>query len=74
MYARKAQDPAKLAYSVPEAAEALGTSRDGIYRLIRPGGGLRSFTIGRLRRISHADLMAFVESRIQAAQVAGEDA
>ena len=40
----------RIAYTIPEAAEALGVSRAHVYNLIREGR-LRSVKFGRSRRI-----------------------
>ena len=50
----------RLAYNVNEVAEHLGISRDGVYRELA-AGRLRSFHIGKLRRIAHQDLCDYVE-------------
>lgn len=49
----------KLAYTVEEAAELLSLSRAHLYRLIDVGE-LGSVTIGRSRRITHAQLEEFI--------------
>jgi excisionase family DNA binding protein len=48
-----------LMYRVPEAAEALRISRSHLYELIR-SGQVRSVTVGRARRISHAALTDYI--------------
>jgi excisionase family DNA binding protein len=48
-----------LAYSPQQAAEALGTTRQTIYNLIRRGE-LRRFKIASLTRIPAADVHALV--------------
>lgn len=50
----------KLAYSVQEAAELLSISRSQIYEMIS-SGKIGSISIGRSRRVTHRQLMAFVE-------------
>ena len=50
----------KLAYTVEEAGELLSLSRAHLYRLI-DAGYLGSITIGRSRRVTHNQLVAFVE-------------
>lgn len=52
--------PAKLAYTVDEAAEMLSISRAQAYRLI-DRGDLGSFKIGRSRRVSAEQLVDFVD-------------
>ena len=59
-----AQPITKLAYTVEEAAELLSLSRAHLYRLIDTCE-LDSVTIGRSRRITHAQLTAFL-SRLEA--------
>jgi excisionase family DNA binding protein len=55
------------AYSVDDARFRLGgASRDTIERLIKRGE-LRSFTVGRRRFVSSAELARFIASREQAA-------
>lgn len=44
-----------------QVAERLGISRSKVYELLRPGGGLKSVSIGRSRRVATADLEAFIE-------------
>ncbi|MEM8923795.1 MAG: helix-turn-helix domain-containing protein [Actinomycetota bacterium] len=51
----------KLAYSVEEAAEALGISRRSIYELLR-SGQLGSVKIGARRLIRRTDLDVFLGS------------
>jgi len=51
--------PAKLAYTVEEAAEMLSISRAQAYRLI-DRGDLGSFKIGKCRRVSAEQLIDFV--------------
>lgn len=50
---------AKLAYRVEEAADLLSVSRAQIYRLL-DAGELTSISIGRSRRITRAQLDAFI--------------
>ncbi len=50
----------QLLYSIPDAAVLLSISRAQIYRLIDKGE-LDSVLIGRSRRISDAQLAAFVD-------------
>jgi excisionase family DNA binding protein len=50
----------KLAYSVPEAAELLSISRSQIYEMISTGK-IGSISIGRSRRVTHRQLMSFLE-------------
>jgi len=52
----------KLAYTVLEACRLLSLSRAFVYRLIE-SGELESITIGRARRITSAQLDAFVQAR-----------
>ena len=52
----------KLAYTVMEACRLLSLSRAFVYRLIE-SGELESITIGRARRITSAQLDAFVQAR-----------
>lgn len=52
----------KLAYTVVEACRLLSLSRAFVYRLIE-SGELESITIGRARRITSAQLDAFVQAR-----------
>lgn len=49
----------KLAYTVEEAAELLSLSRAQVYRLIETET-LPTVTVGRARRITYAQLDAFV--------------
>ncbi len=49
----------KLAYSLEEAAELLSLSRSVLYRLIQEGD-LPTVLVGRSRRITYAQLDAFV--------------
>jgi excisionase family DNA binding protein len=51
----------KLAYTVEEAAELLSLSRAHVYRLLDVRE-LGSVTIGRSRRITHSQLLAFVRA------------
>jgi len=46
--------------SPAEAAAQLGIGRTTFYRLIRKGE-VRTFTIGRLRKVSESDLSAYIE-------------
>jgi excisionase family DNA binding protein len=62
--------PARLAYSLPQTAEALGVSISTIERAVR-AGDLPSFTLGRRRLIPADALAAWVRSR--AAQGAADD-
>ena len=49
----------KLAYTIEEAAELLSLSRAQVYRLI-DYGDLQSVKIGKCRRVTHAQLQAYV--------------
>lgn len=53
--------PVRLAYPPAEAAELLGLSRARLYQLIADGS-IRSFKIGRSRRISAEALGAFLDA------------
>lgn len=52
--------------TVDQAAEQLGISRARCYQLITGEYGqppkIRSVTVGRLRRVASADLLAYIES------------
>lgn len=52
--------PTKLAYSVTEAAQALGVGRSTLYKLLTDGD-LPSTTIGTRRLIFREDLDDFVQ-------------
>ena len=52
----------KLMYTVGEACKLLSLSRAFLYRLI-DSGEIESITIGRARRITSAQLDAFVKAR-----------
>ncbi len=52
----------KLAYRPDQVAEALGTSRDTVFRLLA-SGALRSFKIGAARFISAEALREFIRER-----------
>jgi excisionase family DNA binding protein len=52
----------RLAYSVEEAAEALGISRDLIYDLLRTGE-LASLKVGQRRLITRQALDAFLNKK-----------
>ena len=56
----------KLLFTVDEAGAALHLSRQSIYDLIN-SGELRSFTIGRSRRIPRAALDEFITERSELA-------
>jgi len=49
-----------LLLTVPQTAERLGLGRSTVYEFIR-SGELPSLRVGRLRRITAADLDAFVK-------------
>lgn len=49
----------RVSYSLVEAARVLGVSPKTVQRLIS-AGSLRSFTVGRRRLVSAADLIALV--------------
>lgn len=51
--------------TVVEAASWLGISRAKLYELLA-AGEVRSFTVGRARRIPMAELVRFVEQRLEA--------
>ena len=55
--------PSKLAYTVEEAADLLSISRAQLYRLIE-FGDLESIKIGKCRRVTYAQLEAYV-SRVE---------
>lgn len=55
----------RLAYRPNEAAKALGTSRDTIFKLIADGS-LRSTKIGASRFIPASELEAFLTRRLEA--------
>lgn len=50
----------RLAYSITETAEALGCSRGLVYKLIEQGQ-LKVAKIGRLRRITAAEIERFLK-------------
>ncbi|MDK1473288.1 helix-turn-helix domain-containing protein [Streptomyces sp. 549] len=52
------------AVTVPEAMAALRISRNKIYDLMRTGQ-LRSFTIGRARRIPADEISTFMRKRME---------
>jgi excisionase family DNA binding protein len=54
--------------TVVQAAEWLGISRAKLYELLG-GGELRSFTVGRARRIPMTELVGFVERRLSAGPI-----
>jgi len=58
--------PEPLLHSPEEAAMMLRTSRSGVYGLIRRGE-LKSVKVGKLRRITRAELEAYV-ARLEAAR------
>ena len=51
--------------TVVEAAAWLGISRAKVYELLA-AGEVRSFTVGRARRIPMAELVRFVERQLEA--------
>lgn len=53
--------PPRMLLTVTEVATELGCGRDTVYALLTRGD-LPSVHIGRLRRIRHSDLTAYVES------------
>lgn len=57
-------DESAEALTPREAMAALRISRDTLYNLIRTGQ-LRSFTIGRARRIPAAEIPAFIRRRME---------
>jgi excisionase family DNA binding protein len=57
----------KLLYTVEEAVELLSISRAQIYRLMETIE-IESITIGRSRRITHSQLVSFIERRETAAR------
>jgi len=59
-----------LALTPEEAAKALGVGRTTIYRLMREGA-LRSFAIGRSRRIPVEALAEFVRAQTPGAEAPG---
>ena len=61
-----ATSPEPLAYSVPEAAKAIGVSKNTVWTLLRVGE-LRSFKLGARTLIAAQDLRALVE-RLRAAE------
>ncbi|MEU8825891.1 helix-turn-helix domain-containing protein [Streptomyces sp. NPDC048636] len=54
------------AVTVPEVMAALRLSRSKVYDLIR-SGQLRSFTVGRARRIPADSLRTFIHNQIEEA-------
>jgi excisionase family DNA binding protein len=56
------QDRMPLAYSVPEAAEALRLSIPHIWREIARGN-IGSIKVGRRRILTEPDLIAYLEAR-----------
>ncbi|WP_201270390.1 helix-turn-helix domain-containing protein [Sinorhizobium meliloti] len=52
----------KFAYSVPEAATALGLSKDYVWKLVA-SGKIRSLKAGKRRLIRGEDLTAFLNKR-----------
>ncbi len=55
-------EPAKIAYTVGEAAALLSLSRAMLYRLIALGQ-VETIAVGRCRRVTARQLDAFVRSR-----------
>jgi excisionase family DNA binding protein len=62
--------PERLAYSVDEAAAALGVARETIYELIRTGE-LRSRKAGSRRIIAKHHLLAFLDGEYATDRQAG---
>ncbi|WP_313896015.1 helix-turn-helix domain-containing protein [Streptomyces sp. YIM 98790] len=58
--------PGVLVLTVPEAMAALKISRPKLYDLIR-SGELRSFTIGRARRVPAEAVAAYIRKRMEEA-------
>ncbi|MCX5066960.1 helix-turn-helix domain-containing protein [Micromonospora lupini] len=52
----------KLAYTVPQAAEAIGMGERTLWALVR-SGAIRSYKVGASRRISRAALLEFIEQQ-----------
>lgn len=63
--------PRRLCLTPEEAARELGISRPTVFRLLK-SGALRSFTIGRRRKIAYEDVVAFIRARIAADNVPPE--
>lgn len=53
--------PEPMAYTVPEAADALRLSERQVWNLVG-AGTIESITIGRSRRITRAALTAYIDS------------
>ncbi|MER7664851.1 helix-turn-helix domain-containing protein [Streptomyces sp. NPDC096193] len=56
--------PTHTALMVPDAMEALKLSRFMVYNLIR-SGQLKSYTVGRCRRIPAESLRTFMETKLE---------
>jgi excisionase family DNA binding protein len=59
-----AASPEPLAYSVPDAARAIGVSKNMVWTLLRTGE-LRSFKLGARTLIAAQDLRVLVEQRLR---------
>ena len=60
----------RMAYSITEAADALGISRGMVYKLIEQGQ-LKVAKIGRLRRIATAEINRFLEANTERGEAEG---
>lgn len=69
-YAKAAQAPERLAYSVDEAAAVLGIARETIYELIRTGQ-LRSRKAGSRRIIARHHILEFLDGEPERGRRAG---
>ncbi|MGA5470069.1 helix-turn-helix domain-containing protein [Streptomyces arboris] len=56
--------PKDSTVTVPEVMSALRLSRSKVYDLLR-SGEIRSFTIGRSRRIPAGELATYMQSRLE---------
>jgi excisionase family DNA binding protein len=54
-------------FSPDEAAAYLGVGRSQMYAMIR-SGAIATFKIGRLRKVRRADLDAYIDEQLRAAQ------
>ncbi len=56
----------KLSYSIQDAIEALGVSRQKIYNEMA-SGRLKSFRIGRRRFVAHGSIIEYINDRVREA-------
>lgn len=59
---RNDRPPEKLAYGIPEAANALGLSKDYVWKLVA-SGKIRSIKVGKRRLIAGEALEDFLQKR-----------